>query len=112
VSCVWRFAVEDDCSVLDVDCVRVTSEPVGLHHRRDQVQGSQAKCSLLSFLLHLTRRAGKYKNRKRRIPIPGLNKRSKVPGMWLLQLTVAGQRHCAQQVQLKESETEVRSCSF
>jgi hypothetical protein len=85
---VWRFAVEGGwCSVLDVEYVRVTSEPAGLYHWRDEVQGSQANCSLLSFLLHLARRAGKYKNRKRRILIPELNKRS-LAGLWLLSWSV------------------------
>jgi hypothetical protein len=85
---VWRFAVEGGwCSVRDMEYVRVTSEPAGLYHRRDEVQGSQANCSLLSFLLHLARRAGKYKNRERRILIPELNKWS-LPGFWLLSWSV------------------------
>lgn len=63
--------------------------PVSLqdYRRRDEVQGSQANCSLLSFLLHLARRAGKYKNRKRRILIPELNKQS-WPGLWFLSWSV------------------------
>lgn len=74
---VWRFAVVGGwCSVLDMEYVRVTSEPAGPYHRRDEVQGNQANCSLLSFLLHLARRAGKYKNRKRGILILELNTRS------------------------------------
>jgi len=80
------FAVEGGwCSVRDMEYVRVTSEPAGLYHRRDEVQGSQANCSLLSFRLHLARRAGKYKNRERRILIPELNKRSLrcvIPVVW------------------------------
>jgi hypothetical protein len=107
---MWRFAVEGGwCSVLDMEYVRVTSEPAGPYHRHGDVQGSQANCSLLSFLLHLARRAGKYENRKRRILIPELNKRS-LPGLWLLSWSVL--LRLAGAALMKKKTVKVRSCSF